>query len=76
MQGGLYKPVCATVTQGMQMNRPKWTHFPAVAIGIIVFDPATTLWLLEETSLRRKIAKTVKMEGIERGTSPTAVANI
>jgi hypothetical protein len=60
----------------MELNRSKWRLFLVVGIALIIFDPATTLWLLEETSLRRKIAKTVKMEGIERGTSPTAVANI
>jgi hypothetical protein len=57
----------------MQMNRPKWTRFLAVGMAIIIFGPATTLWLLEEKSLPCKIVKMVRMEGIERGTSPTAV---
>jgi hypothetical protein len=76
MDSGLYKPAGATVRPGMELNRSKWRLVLVVGIALIIFDPATTLWLLEETSLRRRIAKTVKVEGIERGTSPTAVANI
>jgi hypothetical protein len=63
------------VKPGMQMNRPKWTRFLAVGIAISIFAPATTPGLLEETSLRGKIVTIIKMEGIKRGTSPTAVEN-
>jgi len=59
----------------MQMNRPKWTRFLAVGIAITIFAPALSPGLLEEGSLRCIIVKTVKMEGIERGTSPTTVEN-
>jgi hypothetical protein len=57
----------------MQMNRLKWTRFPALGIAIIIFAPAATPGPLEETSLRCKIVKMVRMEGSERETSPTAV---
>jgi hypothetical protein len=59
----------------MQMNRPQWTRFLAVGIAITIFAPATTPGLLEEMSLCGKIVKMIKMEGIERDTSPTAVEN-
>jgi hypothetical protein len=57
------------------MNRPKWKVFLVVGIAIIISAPAATLRLIEEGSLRCKIVKAVKMEGIERGTSPTTVTN-
>ena len=59
----------------MQMRRPKWQLFPVVGTATSIFAPAATLRLIEETSLRCETVKTVEREGIEQGTSPTAVEN-
>jgi hypothetical protein len=53
----------------------KWKLLLVVRIASIIVAPAATLRLLEETSLRGKIVKMVKMGDIERGTLPTAVNN-